>query len=143
MAELKMVLPSAAAVCGSVLMTTAGLAAKPAVQAAGAPPNGTWTVHGRGVSGTRECGDWLVRLTTSNGGLSGIVSARQGSVILQNMTLLSDGAFSGSTQAHWLGPRYVRAYRVTGRFSGNLVNLTFEHELCPARHGSAMRRATG
>jgi hypothetical protein len=101
--------------------------------------NGTWTVEGREIPGTR-CGHWLVRLTSMQGRLSGVVSLARSSVPIQNLVLLPDGAFSGTTQASISGARHVRAYRITGRFSGDTVRLTLENDVCPARHGMAARQ---
>ena len=108
-----------------------------------APPvtlaNGTWTVQGREIPGTR-CGNWLVRLTNLQGSLSGVVSLARGSVPIQNLALAPDGSFSGATQAGVVGTTHARAYQVTGRFVGDTVHLTLETNRCPARHGVATRR---
>jgi hypothetical protein len=101
--------------------------------------NGTWTVQGREIPGTR-CGNWLVRLTNTNGRLSGVVSLARASVPLQNLALAPDGSFSGTTQAGVVGSTHARAYQVTGRFVGDTVHLTLETNRCPARHGVATRR---
>src|SRR5271169_7083980 len=122
-------------------------AASPArAQPPGAPPvtlaNGTWTVQGREIPGTR-CGHWLVRLTNSQGRLTGVVSLARGSVPIQNLALLPDGSFSGTTQAGVVGSTHARAYRITGKFAGDTVHLTLETNLCPARHGVAARQSGG
>jgi hypothetical protein len=112
-------------------------------QSPGAPPvmlaNGTWTVQGREIPGTR-CGNWLVRLTNTQGSFSGVVSLARGSVPIQNLALAPDGSFSGTTQAGVVGSTHARAYQVTGRFVGDTVHVTLETNRCPARHGVAMRR---
>jgi hypothetical protein len=103
--------------------------------------DGTWTVQGRELPGAR-CGHWLVRLTNAHGDLSGVVSLARGSVSLTNLTLMPDGSFSGSTRAGIVGSTYARAYKVTGRFSGDTVHLTLKNDICPARHGVARRSQT-
>ena len=101
-------------------------------------PVGTWTVQGREIPGTR-CGHWLVRLTSRNRELSGVVSLARGSVPLENLALQPDGSFSGTTRAGVVGSTHARPYRVTGRFTGETVHLTLETDRCPPRQGSATR----
>jgi hypothetical protein len=112
-------------------------------QSPAAPPvtlaNGTWTVQGREIPGTR-CGHWLVRLANMQGSLSGVVSLARGSVPIQNLALAPDGSFSGTTQAGVVGSTHARAYAVTGKFVGDTVHVTLETNRCPARHGVATRR---
>lgn len=110
--------------------------------AAAAPPlaDGIWTVQGRAIHGTRSCGDWLVRLTSRQGQLSGVLSLARSSVPIRNLALQPDGSFSGTTQAGVVGSRHVRAYRVSGKFSGDTVSLTLEDNLCPPRHGTTTRQ---
>ena len=100
-------------------------------------------MQGRAIPGTRRCGDWLVRLTNRQGQLSGVVSLARSSVPIQNLTLQPDGTFAGNTRAGLTGSRHARAYKVTGRFSGDTVNLTLEDNMCPPRHGTAIRQAGG
>jgi hypothetical protein len=102
-------------------------------------PNGTWTVQGREIPGTR-CGHWLVRLTSREGRLSGVVSLARGSVPLENLALQPDGSFQGATRAGVVGSTLARPYTVTGRIAGDTVHLTLETYRCPPRQGSAMRR---
>lgn len=64
-----------AATCGLLAAITLSASAQ------GAPPDGNWTVHGRGVMGT-GCGDWFVRLNNAQGRLSGIVGLGDGNVPL-------------------------------------------------------------
>ena len=104
-------------------------------------PDGIWTVQGRAIQGTRRCGDWLVRLTSRQGQLSGVVSLARSSVPIQNLALQTDGSFSGTTRAGLTGSRHTRAYQVTGQFSGDTVRLTLEDDMCPPRHGEAARQA--
>ena len=109
--------------------------------AAGAPlPDGIWRVQGRAIHGTR-CGDWLVTLTNRQGQLSGVVALARASVPIEGLVVQPDGSFSGRTRAGLVGSRHARAYRVSGRFSGNTVFLTLEGNLCPPRHGTAIRQA--
>ena len=108
--------------------------------AAGPISDGTWRVQGRAIHGTR-CGDWLVTLTNTQGQLSGVVALARASVPIENLVLQPDGSFSGTTRAGLVGPRHARAYRIKGRFSGNTVFLTLEGNLCPPRHGTAIRQA--
>ena len=105
--------------------------------------NGTWTVQGTRVPGSRRCGEWLVRLTNARGQLSGVVSHARATVPIQNVVLMPDGSFSGTTQASLSGSRRAPSSKVTGRFWGDTVSLTFDSELCPPRQGTATRRALG
>jgi hypothetical protein len=75
--------------------------------------NGIWTVQGRAIPGRRQCGDWLVRLTNAGGQLSGVVSLARASVPIQNLTLLPDGSFSGTTRAGLVGSSHahLQSYR--------------------------------
>jgi hypothetical protein len=122
----------------AVLVVSAPVWSQPRTTAPAALANGTWRVQGREIPGTR-CGHWLVRLTNSQGRLTGVVSLARGSVPIQNLALLPDGSFSGTTQAGVVGSTHARAYRITGKFSGDTVQLTLENDLCPARHGVARR----
>ena len=54
-----------------------------------------------------------------------------------------DGTFSGTTRAGLTGSRHIRAYRVSGRFTGDTVSLTLEDNQCPPRQGTAVRQAGG
>jgi hypothetical protein len=119
--------------CAPLTVASPARAQSPATLA-----NGTWTVQGREIPGTR-CGHWLVRLTNSQGSLSGVVSLARGSVPIQNLALAPDGSFSGSTRAGVVGSTHARAYQITGRFVGDTVHVTLETNLCPARHGVATR----
>jgi hypothetical protein len=132
--------------CGIVFVTAIAAALPPPSFAQPKPrlaPNtladGTWTVQGREMPGTR-CGHWLVRLTNVQGTLSGVVSLARGSVPLTNLTLMPDGSFSGTTRPGVVGSTYARAYKVSGRFSGDTLYLTLKNDVCPARHGVAHRR---
>ena len=118
-------------------------AAAPASQLA----DGIWMVQGRAIPGTRRCGDRLVRLTNRQGRLSGVVALARASVPIQNLVLLPDGSFSGTTRAGLTGSRLARAYKVTGQFSGDTVSLTLEDHICPPRRAkppaSAVRDGVG
>jgi hypothetical protein len=115
-------------------------AAAPAIQLA----DGTWRVQGTRVPGSRRCGEWLVRLTSAGGQLSGTVShARNTAIPIQNLVLTPDGSFSGSTPASLSGSRRAPPATITGQFSGDTVDLTFDSERCPPRQGTATRRALG
>jgi len=105
--------------------------------------NGSWTVQGTRVPGSRRCGEWLVRLTNARGQLSGVVSHARATVPIQKVVLMPDGSFSGTTQASLSGSRRAPSSKVTGRFSGDTVSLTFDSERCPPRHGVATRRTAG
>ena len=112
----------------------------PAIQLA----DGTWRVQGTRVPGSRRCGEWLVRLTSAGGLLSGTVShARNTAVPIQNLVLMPDGSFSGTTPASMSGSRRAPPAKITGQFSGDTVNLTFDSERCPPRQATATRRALG
>ena len=118
-------------------------AAQPVAAKAIRLADGTWTVQGTRIPGSRRCGEWLVRLTNSGGQLSGVVSQARSTVPIQNLVLMPDGTFSGTTEADLRRSRHARASRVTGRFSGDSVNLTLDIQSCPTRQGSANRRAAG
>ena len=126
-------------------------AVSPVPAAAPAPPapaiqlaDGTWRVQGTRVPGSRFCGEWLVRLTSAGGQLSGTLShARNTAIPIQNLELMPDGSFSGSTPASMSGSRRAPPATVTGQFSGDTVNLTFDSERCAPRQGTATRRALG
>jgi len=127
------------AMCASLGAFSLVVTAEPA--SAAQLPDGVWTVQGRAIQGTRSCGDWMVRLTNRQGLLSGVVSLARSTVPIENMTLQPDGSFSGSTRPGLVGTRHVRAYKVTGRFSGTTVSLTLENDVCPPRHGEGTRQA--
>jgi len=130
--------PAPAAV--SPAPAAAPAAPAPAIQLA----DGTWRVQGTRVPGSRRCGEWLVRLTSVGGQLSGTVShARNTAIPIQNLVLTPDGSFSGSTPASLSGSRRAPPATITGQFSGDTVNLTFDSERCPPRQGTATRRAPG
>jgi hypothetical protein len=120
----------------------------PVAQPAGPPPaiqlaDGTWTVRGTRVPGSRFCGEWLVRLTNAGGRLSGTVShARNTAIPIQNLVLMPNGSFSGSTPASMSGSRRAPPATVTGQFSVDTVNVTFDSERCPARQGTTTRHET-
>ena len=110
------------AVAAGVLFTVIA-SVLPAELAAAAPlTDGIWRVQGRAIHGTR-CGDWLVTLTNRQGQLSGVIALARASVPIENLVVQSDGSFSGTTRAGLVGSRHARAYRVSGRFSGNTVSL--------------------
>ena len=115
----------------------------PAAQPAPAPviefADGTWTVQGTRIPGSRRCGEWLVRLTNAGGQLSGVVSQARSTVPIQNLVLMPDGSFSGTTPERLVGRNRAPASKVIGRFSGDMVSLTFESERCPASQGTATR----
>jgi hypothetical protein len=101
--------------------------------------DGVWRVEGRAISGTR-CGNWLVRLTARQGQLSGVVALARGSVPIRNLVLQPGGRFSGTTRGGVIGSTHARAFKITGQFSGDTVNVTLETDLCPPRHGTAVRQ---
>ena len=129
------------AVCALVAAVSSVQAVEPTAAPATQLADGIWTVQGRAIQGTRRCGDWLVRLTNRLGQLTGVVSLARSSVPIQNLALQPDGSFSGNTQAGLTGSRHARAYKVTGKFSGDAVNLTLQDNMCPPRHGTAVRQA--
>ncbi len=112
--------------------------AQPPPAAVFSMPNGTWTVQGREIPGMR-CGDWMVRLTSQGGRLSGVVSLARASLPIEDLELRPDGSFSGSTRAGVVASTVARPYTVTGRFTGNTVHLTLKTHRCPPRSGSATR----
>lgn len=129
------------AICASVVAVSAVRAVEPVATAPATQlPDGIWTVQGRAIQGTRRCGDWLVRLTNRQGQLSGVVSLARSTVPMQNLALEPDGSFSATTRAGLTGSRHTRAYKVSGKFSGNTVSLTLEDNICPPRRGEATRQ---
>jgi hypothetical protein len=130
------------AACALLVMVSPMRAVEPA-GAAAPVTDGVWTVQGRAIHGTRRCGDWLVRLTSRQGQLSGVVSLARSSVPIRDLVLQPDGSFSGATQAGVVGSRHVRRYQVSGKFSGDTVRLALEDNFCPPRHGTAVRQAGG
>ena len=126
-------------VCASIVSVSPVRAVGPAAEIA----DGIWTVQGRAIHGTRRCGDWLVRLINARGQSSGVVSLARSSVPIQNLMLQPDGTFSGTTRAGLTGSRHARAYKVTGKFSGDTVSLTLKDSMCPPRSGTAIRQAGG
>ena len=129
------------AVCALVAAVSSLEAEEPAAAPATQLADGIWTVQGRAIQGTRRCGDWLVRLTNRQGRLSGAVALGRASVPIENLALLPDGSFSGTTRGRLAGSRLARAYKVTGKYSGDTVSLTLETDVCPPRHGTATRQA--
>lgn len=103
---------------------------------------GFWNAQGRAVPGTR-CADWSVRLAVEDGRLTGVLGVGQGNVTIQNLILRSDGSFSGTTPAGHVNNRSVRAYRISGRFTGDLARITVSNEICPDRSASARRQPFG
>lgn len=127
-------------------------AAEPASAVAAAQPvpaqtiqllDGTWTVRGTRIPGSRRCGEWLVRLTNAGGQLSGVVSQARSTVPMQNLVLMPDGSFSGTTPERLVGRNRAPASKVIGQFSEETVSLTFESDRCPSRQGTATRQAAG
>ena len=124
-------------------------AAEPASPARAAQPaapaqaiqlaDGTWTVQGIRIPGSRLCGEWLVRLTNERGQLSGVVSQARSTVPMENLVLMPDGSFSGTTPERLVGSNRAPASKVIGQFSENAVRLIFESERCPASQGTATR----
>ena len=101
--------------------------------------DGTWTVQGTRIPGSRRCGEWLVHLTSSRGQLFGEVSQGLATVPIQNLVLLPDGSFSGTTPERLVGSRRAPASKLIGKFSEYTVSLTFESERCPSGQGTATR----
>ena len=79
----------------------------------------------------------------TQGRLSGTVSHARATVPIQNLVLTPDGSFSGTAPASFARSRHAHASKITGQFSGDMVNLTFDSEHCPPRQGTATRRALG
>ena len=105
--------------------------------------DGIWTVQGHAISGSRRCGEWLVRITNAQGHLSGTVSHARATVPIQNLVLMPDGSFSGTAAASFARSRHAHASKLTGQFSGDTLSLTFDSEHCSPRQGTATRRALG
>src|SRR5271166_1125959 len=122
------------ATCVSVAAVSPVRAVEPAITAQATQlADGTWTVQGTRVPGSRRCGEWLVRLTNARGQLSGVVSHAGATVPIQNLVLMPDGSFSGTTRASMSGSRRAPPSTVTGQFSGDTVSLTFDSERCAPR----------
>ena len=129
------------AVCASFADVLPVRALEPAATAPTNLADGIWIVQGRAIPGTERCGDRLVRLTNRQGRLSGAVAHGRASVRIENLALLPDGSFSGTTRGGLGGSKLARAYKVIGKFSGDTVSLTLEDDICPPRHGIAIRQA--
>jgi hypothetical protein len=119
------------AVCASIAGVLPVRALEPAATAPTKLADGIWIVQGRAIPGTGHCGDRLVRLTNRRGRLSGGVAFARASVPIENLALLPDGSFSGTTRGGLAGSRLARAYKVTGKFSGETVSLTLENDVSP------------
>ena len=104
--------------------------------------DGTWTVQGTRIPGSRRCGEWLVRLTNKGDQLSGVVSQARSTVPIQNLVLTPHGSFSGTTPERLVGRNRAPASKVIGQFSEETVSLIFESERCPVRQGTAARHPT-
>ena len=129
------------AVCTPLAGVLPARALEPATTAPAKLADGIWIVHGRAIPGTGRCGDRLVRLTNRQGRLSGTVALARASIPIENLALLPDGSFSGTARGGLAGSKLARVYRVTGKFSGDTVSLTLEDDICPPRHGIAIRHA--
>ena len=114
-------------------------AAQPVAAKAIRLADGTWTVQGTRIPGSRRCGEWLVRLTNAGGQLSGVVSQARSTVPIQNLVLTPHGSFSGTTPERLVGRNRAPASKVIGQFSEETVSLIFESERCPASQGTAAR----
>jgi hypothetical protein len=97
-----------------------------------APPaivrNGVWEVTGRSVGS--GCGYWSIRITADNNKLSGYVSVGSGTLNFQQMTLHSDGTFSGSTPGgigEWNGFTNAKLpiYSISGKLSDDILTVSF------------------
>jgi hypothetical protein len=130
-----LLLVAVCALLAAVLPLRATVTTAPASELA----DGIWMVRGRAVPSSGRCGDRLVRLTNKQGRLSGVVALGRASVPLEHLALLPDGSFSGTTRGGLTGSRLARAYKVIGQFSGDTVSLTLEDDICPPRHGIAIR----
>jgi hypothetical protein len=100
--------------------------------------DGVWTVQGRD-----RCGGWRVRLTNTQGRLSGVLTLARSSAPFRNLALEPNGSFTGTTRARLARSRRDRTYQLRGSFSGDMVSLTLEDNFCPPRHGTAVRQAGG
>ena len=129
------------AVCASLGGVLPVRALESATTAPAKLADGIWIVQGRAIPGTGCCGDRLVRLTNRQGRLSGAVALARASVPIEKLALLADGSFSGITRGGLAGSRLARAYKVTGKFSGDTISLTLETDVCPPRWGVAIRQA--
>ena len=94
--------------------------------------DGTWTVQGEGSPGSRRCGEWLVRLTNVGGQLSGTVSHARTTVPIQNLVLMPDGTFSGTTEADLRRDQDTPALpKSLGGFRGIGSTLLWKSSLAP------------
>ena len=76
--------------------------------------------------------------------MSGVVSQARSTVPMENLVLMPDGSFSGTTPERLVGRNRAPASKVIGQFSEDAVSLIFESERCPASQGTATRhRASG
>ena len=123
------------AICASLATVLPVRAAEP-IAAASQLADGVWTVQGRD-----RCGGWRVRLTNTQGQLSGVLTLARSSAPFRNLVLEPDGSFSGTARARVARWRRDRTYHLSGSFSGDIVNLTLEDNFCPPRHGTGGRKA--
>ena len=108
-----------------------------------AAPDGNWEVHGSATS--RQCGSWSVRITASQGRLSGSFFAGDygasiGLLPIRDLALQPDGTFSGSGVTGSQG-----VYSFSGRFSGDMMGLTMASvsARCPETRTGQGRRFAG
>ena len=80
--------------------------------------DGTWTVQGTRIPGSRRCGEWDVHLESAGGQLSGEVSQGLATVTIQNLALMPDGSFSGTTPERMAGRRRAPAAKARAGCSG-------------------------
>ena len=130
--------------CVSVAAVSPVRAVEPAITAQATQlADGTWTVQGTRVPGSRRCGEWLVRLTNARGQLSGVVSHAGATVPIQKSGADAGRKLLGNYPGKLVRIKTRARFAVTGRFSGDTVSPTFDSERCSARHGTATRHAAG
>jgi len=98
------------------------VAPAPATQLA----DGIWTVQGPAIPWHPPLWRLARSPDQSQGQLSGVVSHDRLTVPIENLVLMPDGSFSGS--------RRPPPSKITWRFSGDRVSLSFDSERCPPRH---------
>jgi hypothetical protein len=130
---------------GLVLAITA-IRAAVAAPPDGTWPDGTWVVSLPGDAGWKCNVDWFVRLTITQGQLTGVhVGSLEGTKSVQTIekpVLKPDGSFAGATSGIATNGLKGTRWSVSGQFSGDIVSVTTQPISpggCPGRTGQATR----
>jgi hypothetical protein len=106
-----------------------------------APTDGTWEVRLPGGAGRQCSSDILVRLTITQGRLSGVFVGGLGTQTIEGLALKPDGSFAGITSGGAGAGQAMAVWSVAGQFSGNTVSVTATDTAkgCGTRIGQATR----